>query len=155
MQELRFSIKIILEYLFFVVFITTIISCNNEHNTISTNPEGVGPITNLELTTINDSLMKVGQELFKNQCSKCHTMEYKNTGPDISDILTIRKPEWVMNFLLNKEEMLLKDSLAIRTRLKYDENCGATLTKENEAVEILEYLRIYQIWLHEFNAKTL
>ncbi|MBL4592423.1 MAG: hypothetical protein JKX68_01245 [Flavobacteriales bacterium] len=79
-------------------------------------------------------------------------MEYKNTGPDISDILAIKKPEWVLNFLLNKDEMLLKDSLAIRTRKKYEANCGSLIATKNEALEILEYLRIYQIWSHEFNA---
>jgi len=118
---------------------------------ISNNPKGVGPITNLELNTIEDSLMQVGQQLFKDKCTQCHTMEYKNTGPDISDILAHKKPEWVMNFLLNKEEMIQRDSLAIITRLKYESDCGSPLTKEHEAIEILEYLRIYQIWLHEFN----
>jgi len=79
-------------------------------------------------------------------------MEYKNTGPDISDILAIRKPEWVMNFLLNKEEMIQKDSLANMTLEKFSSKCGADIKNEQEALKILEYLRIYQIWLHEFNA---
>lgn len=96
--------------------------------------------------------MQVGQQLFKDKCAQCHTMEYKNTGPDISDMLAVRKPEWIMNFLLNKEEMLLRDSLAILTRKKYEVDCGSIITQEHEAREMLEYLRIYQIWLHEFNA---
>jgi cytochrome c1 len=120
---------------------------------ISNSLTGVGPITKLELTTISDSLMQRGQQLFKDECSQCHTMEFKNSGPDISDILAVRKPEWIVNFLLNKEEMLQRDSLAIGTRLKYNEDCGANIKNKNEALEILEYLRIYQIWLHEFNVK--
>lgn len=127
-------------------------SCDNEP-TLSKDPKGVGPIVNLELALINDSLMKTGLNLFKDKCSQCHTMEYKNSGPDISDILAIRKPEWIVNFLLNKEEMLLRDSLAIRTRVRYKVDCGSNITKETEALELLEYLRIYQIWLHEFNVK--
>jgi hypothetical protein len=47
--------------------------------------------------------------------------------------------------------MLLRNSLAIRARVKSKIDCGANLTQESEALELLEYLRIYQIWLHEFN----
>ncbi len=133
-----------------ILFISAI-SCKNESNTTSTDPRGIGPIKQIELATINDSLMQVGQQLFKDECSQCHTMEFKNTGPDISDILANKKPEWIMNFLLNKEEMLQKDSLALLTRNNYEVDCGATITKEHNALELLEYFRIYQIWLHEFN----
>ena len=129
-------------------------SCSNpEKKKEAYNPKGIGPIQQLELATINDSLMNVGQSLFKQECSTCHIMEFKGTGPDISDILTYRDPEWVMNFILNKEEMLAKDSLAQITNLHFNEPCSANITTEKEAREILEYLRQYQIWLHEFNVK--
>ncbi len=140
---MRISIFILLALLLYIT------SCNRTN--ISTNPKGIGPINHIQLTTINDSLMQVGQQLFKDKCSACHTMEFKNTGPDISDILAIKKPEWIMNFLLNKEEMLQRDSLAILTRNKYETDCGSPITEYHETVELLEYLRIYQIWLHEFN----
>jgi hypothetical protein len=126
--------------------------CNTK-KPISKDPNGVGPIISLKLEPIKDSMMKVGMESFKDRCSQCHTMEYKNDGPDISDILAIRKPEWIVNFLINKDEMLLRDALAIKTRLKYERDCGAELTNQTEALELLEYLRIYQIWLHEFNVR--
>lgn len=134
-----------------LILLTFLISCREDITSISTNPNGIGPITQLKLPIINDSLMQVGQQLFKVKCAECHTMEYKNEGPDISDILAIRKSEWVMNFLVNKEEMLLRDAAAIRTRKKYEFDCGSTIITEKEARELLEYLRIYQIWLHEFN----
>ena len=135
----------------FILGILLIFICSQKEIKISTNPKGVGLIQNLELQPINDSLMQIGQALFKSKCSKCHTMEYKNSGPDISDLLARRKPEWVMNFLLNKDEMLQRDSLALLTLKKYEVACSSTIKQKNEALEILEYLRIYQIWLHEFN----
>jgi len=143
---------------FYSIIVITIISssCKTELKTepfvLSKDTKGIGPIDQLTLPIISDSIMKLGLQLFTDECSQCHTMEYKNTGPDISDILAIRKPEWVMNFLLNKEEMLIKDSLANMTLEKYKDKCGAEITKENDAFKILEYLRMYQIWLHEFNA---
>ncbi len=140
---------------FFFSLFSIIICCNNPstfEDESYYNKNGIGPIKKLELAPINDSLMQVGKQLFNTKCAQCHTMEFKNKGPDISDILADRKPEWVLNFLLNKKEMLQKDSFAIITRKKYKENCAANINQKQEALELLEYLRIYQIWLHEFNA---
>jgi len=139
--------------LLYTIFLGCLIllSCTIKDTSISTNPKGVGSITELKLEPINDSLMQIGQTLFKTKCSNCHTMEYKNSGPDVSDLLARRKPEWIMNFLLNKEEMLQRDSLAIYTRNKFKQGCESTVSSENEAFALLEYFRIYQIWLHEFN----
>ncbi len=124
-----------------------------EQSVLSSSINGVGPITQLDLEPINDSLVQVGQLLFKKECEQCHTMEYENDGPDISDLLAYREPAWFVNFLLNKDEMLQRDSLARLTRKEYNSDCGAINMKKAEAIEILEYFRIYQIWLHEFNVK--
>ncbi len=86
--------------------------------------------------------MQVGQQLFKDKCSACHTMEFKNTGPDISDILAIKKPEWIMNLMLNPDEMLKKDPIAKDLLAKYN-NVPMTdqqLTEE-DARKILEFFR--------------
>ncbi len=136
-----------------ILLVTGILySCSSKPQ-VSTNPQGIGPVANLELPAINDSLMKVGMNLFKAKCSKCHTMEFKNSGPDISDLLYTKQPEWFMNFMLNKEEMIRRDAAAIKTRANYQTDCGAAIHSESDARELLEYLRIYQIWLHEFNTK--
>lgn len=154
MKHLHFiSIKLLV---LIVITIAIAFSCNNQELKKqvkrSKNPYGIGPVKKLELNPINDSVMKLGAELFKTKCFECHTMEYKNTGPDISDILAYRKKEWVVNFLLNKDEMILRDSLAQLTMQRYDTVCAANITKKDEALKLLEYFRVYQIWLHEFNA---
>lgn len=142
------------KYIGLIVLLTVIVgSCSRTQ--ISGDRRGIGPITELQLEPINDSIMKLGAELSKERCSDCHTMELKSKGPDISDLLAIRKPEWVVNFLLNKDEMLERDSLALITMAKYDQPCGSDLKTEEEALHMLEYLRIYQIWLHEINAGSL
>lgn len=141
-----------LKELVMIFLVGLLFSCANEP-TISIEPKGIGPITKLELAPINDSLMKTGMNLFKDKCSQCHTMEFKNTGPDISDLLYTREPEWFMNFMLNKEEMLERDAAVIKTRVNYEVDCGSQINSESDARELLEYFRIYQIWLHEFNVK--
>ena len=47
--------------------------------------------------------------------------------------------------------MLSSDSLAIKTRKLYEDDCEADLS-EKDAMDMLEYLRMYRIWLHEVNA---
>lgn len=114
---------------------------------------GIGPYQKISLSQINDSIMQTGKKLFDKNCSSCHTMEYKNSGPDLSNILERRTPEWIMNYMMNLDEMKLKDSISVNLDKKYNSNCKIIIKNENEAFSILEYFRIYQIWLHEFNIK--
>lgn len=138
-------------YLLFVSIV--LISCNSENKSVEQSIYGVGSIEKMNLEPINDSIMKYGLKIFNSKCTSCHTMEYKNSGPDLSDILSRRQPEWVMNYLLNHQEMLAKDSIAIKTNIKFENNCKLESINQTEAYAILEYFRIYQIWLHEFNTK--
>ena len=140
-----------LGYIF--LFFLASISCDSENKKIEQSIYGIGSFKKLELYPINDYIMRIGMETFKLKCASCHTMEYKNSGPDLSDLLARRQPEWVMSYLLNHQEMLEKDSITIRINQKFETNCVVNLTDENEAFAILEYVRMYQIWLHEFNAK--
>lgn len=137
-------------FMFFIFF--SFLACKNNAKEIPPSIYGIGPYEKLTLDPINDSIMKIGMETFKQKCSSCHTMEYKNSGPDLSDVLSRRQPEWIMNYFMNYDVMLQKDSITIKTNQKYDENCSFELHQQ-EAFAILEYFRIYQIWLHEFNAK--
>lgn len=130
----------------------SLFSCKNNTEEIPQTVYGIGSYEKLELAPINDSIMKIGMEIFNQKCSSCHTMEYKNSGPDVSNILARRQPEWIMNYFTNHKEMTQKDSITIKTKLKYEVNCSFNLNQE-EAFAVLEYFRIYQIWLHEFNAK--
>ncbi len=140
--------------LLLILFSSTIFfSCINEDEKIEQSIYGIGPIKQLKLEPINDSIMQFGIKTFNTKCSSCHTMEYKNSGPDLSDLLARRQPEWVLNYLLNQQEMLKMDSIAIKTNNKYETNCKLDSINEVEAYGILEYFRMYQIWLHEFNAK--
>lgn len=142
-----------MRWLLIFFIIVSFLACKNRVEEIPQSVYGIGPHKKLALAPINDSIMKVGMETFNNKCNSCHTMEYKNSGPDLSDVLSRRQPEWVMNYFMNHQEMLLKDSIAIKTNKKHDENCSFELNQQ-EAFSILEYFRIYQIWLHEFNAKS-
>jgi hypothetical protein len=114
-------------------------------------PMGIGSTEEIQLSPINDSVAMLGKHIFDQRCNTCHTMEYQSQGPDLSDILSRRTPEWVMNFMCNNPEMKSKELKANPLNLQFpDVDCSVKVT-ENEARQVLEYFRIYQVWLHEFN----
>lgn len=110
---------------------------------VDLNNKGIGPIKSLELeATINQTIANEGKILFKNKCSSCHKTNKKFIGPNPTGVLDRRSPEWVMNMILNPEEMVKKDPIAKELLIKYNGSpmANQNLTKE-EARAVLEYFR--------------
>ena len=81
--------------------------------TVDLNNKGIGPIKVVEISsTINQAMADKGKIIFKNKCSSCHKTNRKFIGPNPTGILKIRSPEWVMNMILNPEEMVKNDPIA-------------------------------------------
>lgn len=107
--------------------------------------KGIGPVKSLTLNDeIDESMAQTGAELFKNMCSACHKMEKKFVGPSLTGVTERRTPEWIMNMILNPENMLREDPIAkellIESNMAMMANQGL---KEEEARQILEYFRKY------------
>lgn len=105
--------------------------------------KGIGPISNLELPKdIDQNLAKNGKAIFKKMCTACHRPDKKFIGPAGKGILNRRTPEWIMNMILNPEEMLRKDPLAKELLIEFN---YAPMIKqdisEEDARAILEYYR--------------
>jgi len=104
--------------------------------------KGIGPIKSIELGELDPSLATEGQALFEANCAACHKIEKKFVGPKIKGVLERRSPEWVMNMILNPEEMIAKDPLAKQVLI---ENNMAVMANQNltedQARKILEYFR--------------
>ena len=105
--------------------------------------KGVGPIKSVQLDAEIDAEMATrGAELFKNMCSACHKMDKKFIGPELSGVTERRTPEWIMNMILNPENMIKEDPIAkkllIESNMAVMANQGLT---EDEARSILEYFR--------------
>lgn len=105
--------------------------------------KGIGPIKELVLPeTIDQDLVAVGAEHYKIKCSACHKAEKKYIGPAPKGIMSRRSPEWIMNMILNPEEMIEKDPIAKALLMEYN---GAPMANqsltEEEARAILEYFR--------------
>lgn len=110
---------------------------------VDLNNKGVGSITSVDLDLVVDQDMAAkGKEIYEKMCTACHKAEKKFIGPSPKGILERRTPEWVMNMILNPEEMVKKDPLAKDLLIEFNGSpmANQNLTKE-EARAVLEYFR--------------
>ncbi len=111
--------------------------------TIDLTNKGVGPIKNLELPAeIDQAMAAKGMEVYKTKCMACHKPDKKFIGPAPKDILKRRTPEWIMNMILDPEDMIQKDPLAKALLIEFNGSpmANQNLTEE-EARQVLEYFR--------------
>ena len=137
---------------------TFIISCGDKSN--KENPEvkqevteevadadpmknkGIGPITSVTLADeIDMDLAKTGEEVYVKMCSACHKPEKRFVGPAPKGIMERRSPEWIMNMILNPDEMVQKDPIAKALLAEYLSPMANQNLTEEEARAILEYFR--------------
>ncbi|NNJ55063.1 MAG: cytochrome c [Bacteroidia bacterium] len=105
--------------------------------------KGIGPISSLTLADEVDATMAAsGEEIFQAKCSACHKTDVKFIGPSPKGVLERRSPEWVMNMILNPEEMVANDPIAKELLVEYNMSpmANQNLTEE-EARSVLEYFR--------------
>lgn len=105
--------------------------------------KGVGPIKEVVINAeIDNNLAKKGEILYQSKCVSCHkTSREKLIGPGLSGITDRRRPEWIMNMLLNPIGMTQNDSLSkVLLSIYYAQMLDNAL-KQEEARSILEYLR--------------
>lgn len=104
--------------------------------------KGIGPIKSITLGDLDQALADKGAEEFKSKCSACHKADKKYIGPSPQGVLDRRTPEWVMNMILNPEEMVEKNAQAKKLLMEFNGTpmANQSLT-EDEARAILEYFR--------------
>jgi mono/diheme cytochrome c family protein len=115
-----------------------------EENAAPTDPmtnKGIGPISNVELAAIDDAMAKEGEAVFAAKCTACHKVGKRYIGPDVSGVITRRTPEWIMNMIMNPEEMVANDPIAKELLMEYSAPMANQSLTEDETRKILEYFR--------------
>ena len=105
--------------------------------------KGIGPITEVTLDTeVNQTMADAGKVVYEAKCTACHKVEKKYIGPSPKGILENRSPEWIMNMILNPDEMVKEDPIAKALLMEFNGTpmANQNLTEE-EARSILEYFR--------------
>ncbi|GAA4289673.1 c-type cytochrome [Aestuariibaculum suncheonense] len=105
--------------------------------------KGIGPITSIILASeIDQNIASHGKDIFNKMCTACHRPDKKFIGPSPVGILEKRSPEWIMNMILNPEEMVQRNQLAKDLLIEFNGSPmpNQSLSEEN-ARAILEYFR--------------
>ena len=105
--------------------------------------KGVGPIESITFEKdINQELATKGESLFKSKCVACHKASQKFIGPPMAGIYEKRSPEWVMNMIMNPDEMLKKDPVAKALLKEYNNTLMINQNiPEEEARAMAEWFR--------------
>lgn len=109
----------------------------------SDNSKGIGKFQNVELAhPLDKKMIEKGSATFDVKCNSCHKLtDEKLVGPGWKGVTDRRKPEWIMNFATNTDEMLDKDANA----KAMIEVCMVRMPNQNlsevEARQILEFMR--------------
>ena len=76
--------------------------------------KGIGEIKHVDLNSpLNPSMVATGKGVYELKCAACHKLTaQKVVGPGWKGVTEKRKPEWIMNMILNVEVMLDKDPVA-------------------------------------------
>lgn len=105
--------------------------------------KGIGPVTSITLDPeINQEMASKGKEVYDKMCTACHKPTQKFIGPAPQGILDRRTPEWVMNMILNPDQMVKENDQAKQLLIEYNGSpmANQNLTEE-EARDVLEYFR--------------
>ncbi|THD69282.1 cytochrome c [Robertkochia marina] len=111
--------------------------------TVDLSTKGIGPVSKVNIASeIDIDMAKKGEAHFKRVCLACHLPDQRMLGPAMKGITGRRTPEWIMNMIINPQEMALKDSLANALLKEYNQSImpNQNITEE-EARAMLEYFR--------------
>ncbi|NML41137.1 cytochrome c [Chitinophaga sp. G-6-1-13] len=105
--------------------------------------KGKGKFTTVALTDpLDQKMIASGKTTYEVKCAACHKLSgEKLVGPGWKGVTERRKPEWIMNFITNTDEMIDKDPAA-QAML---EECMVRMPNQHltddEARHLLEYMR--------------
>lgn len=128
--------SIIFTFIFGMLLTINMSGCSSKEEDI-----GIGPVKKVELGEIDMALVEKGKQIFDMKCIACHKFDSKLVGPPLQGITKRRKPEWIMNMILNPEQMTKEDPAAKQLFTEYLTQMTFQDVSQDDARAILEYFR--------------
>lgn len=102
---------------------------------------GIGPVKDvITIGEIDMEMVEKGKELFRTKCSACHKTSERYIGPALGDVLERRSPSFVMNMILNPDEMVKKHPVAKKMLAEFLSPMPNQNLEREEARAIIEFL---------------
>ena len=104
---------------------------------------GTGKFTHVDIADkLDPALAASGDKIYEVKCAGCHKLtDERLVGPGWKGVTQRHKPEWIMNFVTNTDEMITKDPKA-QAML---EICLVRMPNQNltdtDARDLLEFMR--------------
>jgi mono/diheme cytochrome c family protein len=104
---------------------------------------GSGKFTHVDISSKLDvNLANGGAKIYDVKCSGCHKLtDEKLVGPGWLGVTKRYKPEWIMNFITNTDEMLEKDPRAQANLQICLVRMPNQNLSDNDARDLLEFMR--------------
>lgn len=103
---------------------------------------GIGPITEeVKVGPVDKGLAAQGEKAFTAKCTACHKIGEKYVGPALGGVTERRTPTYVMNMILNPQEMYEKHPVARGLLGEFMTQMPNLALTRDEARAIMEYLR--------------
>lgn len=105
-------------------------------------PKGIGPIDEVVLGDVDPDVAAAGEATFNMLCAACHKFGERYVGPDMQGVTERRSPEWIMNMILNTNQMIFEDDTAYELLAQYMTPMPQLPLTEEQARELLEFFRL-------------
>jgi mono/diheme cytochrome c family protein len=124
--------------LFFTLFLmlTFLNGCSSKDEEL-----GIGPVKEIKLAEIDKQLVDKGKQIFETKCLSCHKFDSRLVGPPLRGVTQKRKPEWIMNMILNPQQMTQENKAAKELFAQYLIQMTFQDVSQDDARAILEYFR--------------
>lgn len=105
---------------------------------------GIGPISAITLDLLDATLAAKGKTAFDIKCVACHKINERLVGPALAGVTERRSPAFIMNMVLNPDEMVKKHPAVKALLAQYYVPMTFQDVTQEDARAILEYLRTLQ-----------
>ncbi len=103
---------------------------------------GIGPVVEeVQLAAVDNALAESGKSIFVQKCATCHYLDMKKTGPPLRDVTKRRSPAYVLNQILNPEQMGKMHPDGRQLVAQYAQFMTIQGITHENALELLDFLR--------------
>ena len=107
---------------------------------------GIGPVTEVvELGEFDPDLAAEGKVVYEAKCTACHKPTERYIGPASGEILDRRSPAYVMNMIMNPDEMTRKHPEGLKMMQEYMAPMPYQNISLDQARAIVEYFRTIEM----------